>query len=178
MKKYFTQYKPFLLFLGTFFLVYATLTGLYQFFLSSFEGNKIDTITRMVGHNTQQFLQIFDAKARSEVNETNGYILLFYHDRYVARIIEGCNAISVIILYVSFIVAFSGKIKATLFFVFGGSFLIYVLNVFRIAILCVLITSFPDQEHFLHTVVFPLFIYGVVFILWVVWVNKYSKYAK
>jgi hypothetical protein len=31
---------------------------------------------------------------------------------------------------------------------------------------------------FLHGVLFPLFIYGVVFILWVIWVSKFSLYAK
>jgi hypothetical protein len=36
---------------------------------------------------------------------------------------------------------------------------------------------FPQYEHLLQGVVFPLVIYGVVFLLWVVWVNKYSFYA-
>jgi hypothetical protein len=38
--------------------------------------------------------------------------------------------------------------------------------------------SFPGQVSFLHGVLFPLFIYGVVFILWVIWVSKFSLYAK
>jgi exosortase family protein XrtF len=84
----------------------------------------------------------------------------------------------VVILFISFVIAFSGKLKATLFFVFGGSVLIYVLNIVRIVFLTILMFRFPKQGHFLHGVVFPLFIYGVVFILWVIWVNKFSKYAK
>jgi exosortase family protein XrtF len=73
--------------------------------------------------------------------------------------------------------SFSGKLKTTFFFVFGGSLLIYVLNVLRIAALSALIFYFPKQEPFLHGVLFPLYIYGVVFILWLIWVRKFSRYA-
>ena len=63
MKKYFILYKPFLLFLGTFFLAYIILTVLYQGYLNNFGENKIDSITKIVGKNTEQALKLFDAKA-------------------------------------------------------------------------------------------------------------------
>ena len=177
MKKYFILYKPFLLFLGTFFLTYIVLTFLYQQYLNGFEENKIDSITRMVSKNTQQVLQLFTDNSSIEESADRPYMKLFYEQKYVARIVEGCNAISVIILFISFVVAFSGKLQATLLFIFGGSLLIYVLNVVRIAALSALIFYFPKQEPFLHGVLFPLYIYGVVFILWLIWVRKFSKYA-
>lgn len=143
----------------------------------SFEENKIDSITRMVGKNTAQVLQLFNDGSAIEENAAHPYMKLFYSQKYVARIVEGCNAISVIILFISFVVAFSGKLKTTLLFIFGGSLLIYVLNVLRIAALSALIFYFPKQEPFLHGVLFPLYIYGVVFILWLIWVRKFSRYA-
>ena len=103
---------------------------------------------------------------------------LFYEGRFVARIIEGCNAVSVMVLFASFVVAFSGRLKQTLLFIAAGGLLIHVLNIARIALLCVLIYRFPQHENFLHGVVFPLIIYGVVFILWIIWVNRFSGYAK
>lgn len=177
MKKYFARYKPFLFFLGTFFLTYIVLTFLYQEYLNSFGENKLDTITRLVGKNTKQVLQWFDSGATVEESKLDPYIKLFYNRRYMARIIEGCNGISVVILFASFVVAFSGKLKPTLLFIFGGSLFIYLLNVLRIGILCVLMFNFPNQKQLLHGVLFPLFIYGVLFILWLIWVNKFSKYA-
>jgi exosortase family protein XrtF len=143
----------------------------------SFEENKIDSITRMVGKNTAQVLQLFNDGSAIEENTMHPYMKLFYSQKYVARIVEGCNAISVIILFISFVVAFSGKLKTTLLFIFGGSLLIYMLNVLRIAALSALIFYFPKQEPFLHGVLFPLYIYGVVFILWLIWVRKFSRYA-
>lgn len=177
MKKYFILYKPFLLFLTTFFFTYVILAVLYQEYLNSFGVNKLDTITRMVSKNTEQLLHFLGFNFAIEENSAQSFIKLIFNQKYVARIIEGCNAVSVIILFVSFVVSFSGKVKPTLLFIFGGSVFIYVLNVIRIALLCVLMFNFPKQEKFLHGVLFPLFIYGVVFILWVVWVRKFSKYA-
>lgn len=177
MKKYFIRYKPFLVFIGTFFFVYLTLTVLYQWYLDSFDGIKTDFITRKVSDNTMQILSLFDKNVALEEDKYQPFIKFFYHQKYVIRIVEGCNAISVIILFVSFVVAFSGKLMHTLFFVFSGSLLIYLLNIMRIAALIVLLYHFPNQEHLLHGVLFPLLIYGVVFFLWIIWVNTFSKYA-
>ena len=177
MKKYFILYKPFLLFLATFFLSYIVLTFLYHRYLTRFEENNVDSISRMVSKNTGQVLQLFNNGSSVEESGTYPYIKLFYNQKYVARIVEGCNAISVIILFISFVLAFSGKFKTTLLFIFGGSLLIYVLNVLRIVALSALIFYFPKQESFLHGVLFPLYIYGVVFILWLIWVRKFSRYA-
>ena len=166
-----------MIFLASFFLTYFILTFLYQNYLSNFEGNKIDSITKMVGRNTEQVLLLFTNDSSVQESATHPYMKLFYNQQYVARIIEGCNAISVIVLFISFIVAFSGKLIPTLLYIFGGSLLIYVLNVIRIAALSVLIFYFPKQESILHGVIFPLSIYGIVFILWLIWVRKFSKYA-
>ena len=177
MRNYFTRYKPFLLFLASFFLTYIVLTFIYQQYLNSFAEDKVDSVTRLVGDNTEQVLRLFDEGSSLEQSDSHPYMKLFYNHKYVARIVEGCNAVSVIILFISFVVAFSGKLITTLLFIFGGSLLIYILNVLRIAALSALIFYFPDQEPFLHGVVFPIYIYGVVFILWLLWVRKFSKHA-
>lgn len=178
MKKYFIQYKPFLLFLSKFFLTYIMLAFVYQGFLGSFGEDNIDSITELVAENTKQLLTLFDADSDIIKNDSEPYIRLVYKQEYVARMIEGCNAVSIIILFISFVVSFSVRIKPTVLFIVVGSLIIYLLNVARIAILCVLIYLFPKQQTLLHGVFFPLFIYGVVFILWVIWVNKFSLYAK
>lgn len=178
MKQYLIQYKPFLLFLSKFFVSYILLTLCYQFYLNHASFHQIDPITQMVADNTEQLLSVF--KADFEVKSYSGepYLRLMYHQKYVARMIEGCNAISIIILFIAFIIAFSGNIKPTLLFIGSGSLVIYILNVVRIALLSVLIYAYPASEELLHGVLFPLFIYGLVFILWLIWVNNYSRYAK
>ena len=179
MKKYFILYKPFLLFLGKFLLTYLLLTFVYQTYLGQFDVNKneTDSFTKLVAQQTEDVLLFFNCDVKTLPNSKEPAVNLYYNQKSIARIIEGCNALSVIILFISFITAFSGKLKPTLLFIVGGSLLIHILNVTRIALLCVLMYYFPKQQHLLHGVVFPLFIYGVVFILWIIWVNKFSKYA-
>ena len=56
---------------------------------------------------------------------------LYYHGKWVARIIEGCNALNVMILFVAFVVAFSGKWKSTLLFIVFGIVVISFVSSFR-----------------------------------------------
>lgn len=178
MKKYLIQFKPFLIFVGTFFLAYIALTSLYRFYLNTYETNDLDGITVLVGRHADSLLQLFNSDVVVQKNDSNSWLDVFYNSKKVIRIIEGCNAVSVMILFVAFVLAFSGKFKTTFFFLLFGIFSIYILNIARIAILTVLLYHFPDQVHLLHGVLFPLIIYGFVFLLWIFWINKFSKYAK
>ena len=179
MKKYFIQYKPFLLFLGKFFLSYLLLTFIYQTYLNKFDVTKfeIDGFTKLVATQTETVLTWFDSQSYIMPHYSEPSVKIIYHNEYVARIIEGCNALSVIILFAAFVIAFSGKFKPTAVFIILGSLVIHILNIVRIALLSIAMYYVPEYENFLHSVVFPLFIYGVVFLLWVLWVNKYSFYA-
>jgi exosortase family protein XrtF len=96
----------------------------------------------------------------------------------VARAVEGCNSLSVIILFISFMVAFAGRLKPTALYILAGSVLIYSVNLMRIVILSIGLYHYPWRREILHTVIFPLIIYGLVFLLWMFWVNRFSKFKK
>lgn len=179
MKNQLQQYRPFLLFLGKFLLTYVVLAVLYQSYLNRFDSaaNQVDSFTQMVANQTQALLTLFDNDAQIESHPTEPSVKIIYNGKYVSRIIEGCNALSVMILFVSFVVAFTGRWKQTLLFILFGLLLIHLLNISRIALLSVALYHFPEQEQLLHSVIFPLIIYGVVFLLWVIWVNKFSLHA-
>lgn len=180
MKAYIQKYKPFLLFLGKFLLTYGLLTFLYQLYLSQYDraSFEVDAFTNSVAEQTHALISIFNPNTTIQPHQSQASVKLFYENQFVARIVEGCNALSVIILFVAFVVAFTGKWKTTVLFILGGSLLVHVLNIARIAVLAVALYHFPEYESLLHGVIFPLFIYGVVFILWVIWVNKFSLYAE
>ena len=179
MKEYLIQFKPFLLFLFKFAISYLVLASLYQMYLSQFDSAKfeVDGFTQLVAEQSRTLLAFFDANSYTRPNLLEPSVKLFYKGQWVARIIEGCNALSVIILFISFVIAFTGKLKYTILFIVIGSVVIHVFNVMRIVLLCLAIHSYPSLQHSLHEVVFPLVIYGIVFLLWVLWVNKYSYYA-
>lgn len=174
-----SEYKPFLLFLAKFFGTYLVLLILYQWYLFSFESkNEVDGITEIVAEQSRIILSLFDNQSFTRSNPLEASVKMYYHNNWVARIIEGCNAVSVLILFVSFIIAFKGKLKKTVLFIIIGSIIIYIFNIVRIALLCMSIYYYPKYEHILHSVLFPLVIYGVVFALWIIWINKFSFYAR
>mgnify|MGYP003890717997 CR=1 FL=1 len=180
MKNYWIQYKPFLLFLVKFIFSYLVLTIAYQYYLNQFDikNNEVDDFTKLVASQVEQVLLFFNCDAHIELHTTEPSYKFFYNGKFVSRIMEGCNALSVIILFISFVIAFSGKIKNTIYFIVVGGFIIHILNITRIALLMVAFYNFPEANFILHDILFPLVIYGTVFILWIIWVNKFSFYAK
>jgi exosortase family protein XrtF len=108
-------------------------------------------------------------------HETNTSMKLYINKQYLAIIVEGCNAISIIILFIAFVVAFSQNLKKTLLFVFAGSVLIYGFNIIRISILTIALYRYSQYEKILHEIVFPGLIYGMVFLLWLIWVRMLPK---
>ncbi|MWB95766.1 exosortase family protein XrtF [Flavobacterium sp. GA093] len=178
MKKYFSQFKPFFVFISTFFVAYILLMLIYKFYLNQFQSTELDGMTQIVGRHVEYLMQLCGSDIKIQKNLGGSFLEVWYKQSFFIRIVEGCNAVSVMILFVSFIVSFSGKLKTTILFLLFGIVFIHVLNVIRIALLTVLLFRFHKYEQILHGVFFPLVIYGTVFILWVVWVNKFSKYAK
>ncbi|MFY7758818.1 MAG: exosortase family protein XrtF [Flavobacterium stagni] len=180
MTSYFKQYRPFLFFLLRFALTYVVLAYCYGLYLEQFsvERKEVDGITQWVAEQSKSVLQLVDSEAYIVPNPKEAGVKLFFHHRWIARIVEGCNAISVMILFVSFVIAFKGKFKAMVWFLPFGIAVIHIANIIRIALLAVALYHFPKAEHLLHGVLFPLLIYGIVFILWMIWVNRFSEYAK
>ena len=180
LKNIFYQYKHFFAFLLKFILFYVIFIFIYKLYLNQYDLNKneVDGITNSVAYQTKQFMSWFDNDVEIVKHESEPSVKMIYHAKYVARIIEGCNAISVMILFASFVFAFSAQWKKTVVYILLGIFIIHVLNIFRIAILSFSLFYFAEYEEILHGTLFPLFIYGVVFVLWILWVTKFSGYAK
>jgi exosortase family protein XrtF len=168
------KYKSALGFIIKFFMVYAALTYVYSLYLSNFDGEP-DGVTRVVASQTEHIINWFGYTANVEEHASEPTMKLLVHGNYVGRIVEGCNSISVLILFITFVIAFTGNLKNTILFVLAGSVLVYLANLLRIVILGIGLYRFPDQEYLLHQIVFPTIIYGMVFLLWMFWVQKFSK---
>lgn len=132
-------------------------------------------MTNLVAKQTENILFVLGYNTEVLPHSDEPSMKLFLDRKFTARIIEGCNSISVIILFLSFIVAFSGKLKTTFFYILSGSVLIYVMNLIRIVLLSLGLYHYPEYSEVLHKVIFPGVIYGMVFLLWIFWVNRFSK---
>ena len=180
MKALLVKYKSVIRFIVTFLAVYGVLTIGYNLYLNRSDGSKFypDYLTNLVAEQTKNLLNGLDYETTIEPHPNEPSMKIIMNGKYVARVIEGCNAISIVILFISFIVAFAGKFKTTLLYGLAGSIIIYAFNLIRIVILSVGLYNYPWRREILHTVIFPMLIYGTVFLLWMVWVNRFSKQAK
>ena len=149
----------------------------YKFYLDYSKDSSYypDYITNLTARQSVSVLQSLGYDTIAEPHPNEASLKLIINNKYVARVIEGCNSISVIILFVSFVIAFSESWKPTALYVLAGSTLIYAVNLGRIVVLSIGLYHYPWRREVLHTIIFPLIIYGLVFLLWMFWVNRYAK---
>lgn len=170
----FKKNKATILFLFRFLIVYAVLTLAYYYYLSSYakrNENIADKITWLVAEQSAYLSNALGFESHLEQNEIEPSVNFFFEGVWVVRIIEGCNGIAVMILFVAFIIAFRGRLLDTVLFIPAGLILIHLANVFRLVVLSYVIKNYENLHVPFHDYVFPALIYGMVFLLWVVWVN-------
>jgi exosortase family protein XrtF len=156
---------------------YLIFTILYNGYLTMFESSNYypDFFTHLVAMQSESVIASAGYSTNIKIHPSEPSLQLYINDIFLARIIEGCNSISIIILFTSFILSFFSKFRVTFLYIFTGAVIIYIANILRIVILAIGIYEYPQYTSFLHTIVFPLIIYGTVFILWIFWVRLFSK---
>lgn len=172
--------KPVIKFLVTFFGTYILLALAYQLYLDYAPQQPYypEVITHLVSLQTESLIHFFGYDTKMIPTPNDPSMRIGINGVYLVRVVEGCNAVSVIILFLSFVVAFKKDWKSTVLFIFSGSVLIYALNILRIALLTIGIYEIPEYREFMHGTLFPLFIYGLVFLMWIVWIRNYKPRSK
>lgn len=83
-----------------------------------------------------------------------------------------CNGVDVMALFLGFIILFKGKFTDKLWYSALGLLVIHIANVLRVFILILLAFYYPDKLDFNHKYTFTILMYLLVFMGWVIWVNK------
>lgn len=86
-------------------------------------------------------------------------------------LVDGCNGIAAIGLFIGFVVAYPGEWIPRISFIFIGIGVIYLVNILRIAVLVVTQVRWPGFFSFTHDYSTTAIFYLVIFGLWVVWAN-------
>lgn len=171
------KYKSVIRFILTFIGSYLVLFFAYQMYLKYASSTQYypDIATHLVALQSESVIHSFGYDVTIEPNKREPAMNIVQSGRVIARVVEGCNAISVMLLFVAFILAFFNGKKKTFLFILGGLALIYGMNVLRIALLTVGIIKYPEYTELMHGTIFPAVIYGTVFLLWLGWINGYKK---
>jgi exosortase family protein XrtF len=88
---------------------------------------------------------------------------------------SGCSGLELFILFFGFILLMRGRLKDKLWFIPLGFAAILLLNIIRIILLAVIFYHTPQYLDFNHKYTFVIIVYGAIFGLWVLWVNKFAN---
>jgi len=173
----FVQYKGVFRFIAVFVGTYIVLSLLYSAYLYlSIDGAyKPDFVTHLVAKQSNILVEGWGYQSQLIPDDSQPMIQMHVNGTYVGRIIEGCNALSILILFTAFIISFWQGTKKTLIFLLAGCTLIFAINILRIAILAIALYHYPEKEGLLHGTLFPAAIYSIVFLLWVAWIRSIKK---
>lgn len=170
----FTDFKPVLKILLRYILLYVVLVLSYQFYLNEFKNQGLDPLSSWVMRQTVLVQNFFNYPTEmipgKPAQETTWFLV---KGQYTSRMVEGCNVVSVLILFLSFIFAFY-KGAFTFLFVAAGIVFLHIINVLRIAGLNIVILEHPKYSKIGHDYVFPAIIYGSVVILWLIWIKFFA----
>ena len=169
----FQDFRPVLIILARFIIIYLVFLAGYQWYLNLYSGAGLDPVSEWVAFQSgriQDFLGYKTVLVDQPSRETTWF---YVNGHYISRMVEGCNAISVMILFLAFIFSFYKGFKTFIFALLGIIFL-HVMNVLRIAGLNILIIEHPQYTKIGHDYFFPAIIYGSVVVLWLIWIKFYA----
>lgn len=162
----------FLRFLLTSSLAYLILYLVYQFYIK--KNTFIDqAFIRVIINSAEWLLQLLGYKTFKTLSDTDFQVLGIDSSNGV-WIGSGCNSITLFCLFAVFIIAYPGSFKNKWWYVGVGILSIHILNIFRVAALAIIQLKSPAWLDFNHTYTFTFIIYGYIFLLWMIWVNKYA----
>lgn len=101
---------PVLKILGRFLAIYLVFLLLYQLYLNPYEGKEIDAFSAWVAKQVSFTQNIFGYKTQLYNDPKLETIWFYTVDKYTTRMVEGCNAVSIIILFCSFYFRFLQRV--------------------------------------------------------------------
>lgn len=126
--------------------------------LTELIANSVKFVLHLFGFNCLTFGKI--------ISNTDGVSLIL--DR-------GCVGRNVLVVFAAFIIATPAEVWRKFAYIAAGLAVIVLLNVLRISLLMYVGTYHNEWFHFAHEYLFKYTLYAGVFLLWVLWMNKFRS---
>lgn len=137
--------------------------GKIDFYLTKFVSDSSVWVLNLFGYNISSFQGV-------------GQTQIFFLDNIrVLLVAHPCNGLMLLVLFIAFLICFSGNFWVKLISVLIGCCGIFVINIVRIVLLTLIKLYYPAYLDFSHKWLFTVIVYAFVFSLWILWVNKLSK---
>lgn len=89
-----------------------------------------------------------------------------------SRIVWGCSGIKQAWIWFALMLTTRGRWLHKLWFIPLGWLICHGFNILRISLISLFIEFHPERFHFLHDYLFKYLFYGLMFLLWVLWIEK------
>jgi len=139
-------------------------------------------LSHSVANNAAAMLNTFthsaDYSAKSEYGNTDDGLTnvpldnVYYHQKNIVSIEDGCNGLELFILYAGFIICMPAVMGRKIFFVVAGILLIHVMNIIRCAGITYIILYDPKHADFAHHYIFTFVVYGLIIGLWLIFSQR------
>ena len=166
----FKEFKPALSFLLVFAFAYFIGNMLYGAYVEYYKPRP-DPVSFWVTSQSAFLLTVFSEPVQAYASKDEPIVMLANQKRTVLRVFEGCNGLNVMIVFLSFVVAFGGKTKHVIVFLFMGFLLIHIVNLVRILLLYYTALYRPSFFYYFHKYFFTAMLYLIVFALWFAWIE-------
>lgn len=169
------DFKPILIFILKFVIAWGVLVISYNFYLSKYHSqNKPDPYSQQVASWTATSMNAMGFQTQTMDDSNRPWTWILMDGQRISYINEGCNAISIMLIFVAFIVAFSTTWKQTILYILGGLILIQIMNVFRIVVINYIFKYHHEYGEMAHDYLFPAILYGTIVLLWIIWVKYFA----
>ncbi len=160
------------------FFVFSALIYLFWFLLYDFYIKPKTLLDEKIISNiifsTKRLLELFSYKVYFTMEDIN-YQMIGVDGAHPIWIGGPCDGVAIMAISLIFVSAFPGNQIHKLWYIPLGILLIHFINVLRVAGLTLINFYAPEYLDFNHNYTFTFLVYGFIFILWITWVNKFSK---
>lgn len=104
--------------------------------------------------------------------------LIYIDNQPVVLVADACNGLELFALYAGFLLCFPGPWRYKSIFIPVGIAIVFLVNVLREIVLSLNYKFFQQTFEFNHKYTYVFVVYGVVFLIWRFWLNRYSAIAK
>lgn len=172
MKNVLHEFKPALLFLVKFLAVYFVGNIIYGVFVENAKPRP-DAITIVVTNQVVPIINFLGENCVTRENPVRPTVLIESQGDVVLSVYEGCNGINVMIVFLSFAIAYGGRYKFA--FILIGLIAIHLLNLTRVLLLYYTAKFQPQYFYYFHKYIFTAVLFLFVFLLWFGWIRLNNK---
>ncbi len=147
-------------------------------------GDETDQIVTFFGLNISapfNFMATHVANVTAHILKWLGYQFtltnntIIYSSNVGVHIVWACSGLKQAYIFTCIIGFYRGSLRNKVWFIPIGLLVVYIVNVIRITAIAALIKDHPDWFYHLHEHLFKYLFYAIIFGMWVIWEEKFSK---